>query len=130
MAIGNFGSIVFETSDRKIMTPRGINQTVGSSWAVHDTIGGKQKTEYTGKNLRTFSFEITLSAELGVRPRKMLQQLEELAEGREVFPLVIGGKPVGENMWRLVSISEEWNTVLNRGELISATVSLSLEEYV
>lgn len=130
MAIGNFGSIVFETSDRKIMTPRGINQTVGSSWAVHDTIGGKQKTEYTGKNLRTFSFEITLSAELGVRPRKMLQQLEELAEGREVFPLVIGGKPVGENMWRLVSISEEWNTVLNQGELISATVSLSLEEYV
>lgn len=130
MAIGIFGSIVFETSDRKIMTLRGINQTAGSSWAAHDTIGGKQKTEYTGQNLRTFSFEITLSAELGVRPRKMLQQLEEIAEGREVYPLVIGGKPVGENLWRLVSISEEWDTVLNQGELISAKVSLNLEEYV
>lgn len=130
MAIGNFGSIVFQTSDRKILSLRGLSQTVGSSWAVHDVIGGKQKAEYTGPTLRTLSFEITLSAELGVRPRKLLKELEEMAEGREVFPLVIGGKPVGENPWRLVSLSEEWDTILNRGELISAKVSLNLEEYV
>lgn len=129
MAIGNFGSIVFQTSDRKILSLRGLSQTAGSSWAVHDVIGGKQKAEYTGPTLRTLSFEITLSAELGVRPRKLLKELEEMAEGREVFPLVIGGKPVGDNPWRLVSLSEEWDTILNRGELISAKVSLNLEEY-
>lgn len=128
--IGSFGSIVFQTSDRKIVTPRGMQQTAGSSWALHDIFGGKQKAEYTGQVLRTISFEIILSAELGVRPRKTLEQLERMAEGREAFPLVVGGRPVGENPWRLVSLSETWDTVLNRGELISAKASLNLEEYV
>ena len=128
--IGSFGSVVFQTSDRRILTPQGMQQTAGSSWAAHDVIGGKQKTEYTGPTLRTISFEITLSAELGIRPRKTLEQLESLAEGREAFPLVIGGRPVGANPWRLVSLSEAWDTMLNRGELISAKVSLKLEEYV
>ena len=128
--IGSFGSVVFQTSDRKILTPRGIQQTTGSSWALHNVVGGKQKAEYTGQTLRTISFEITLSAELGVRPRKTLEQLERMAEGREAYLLVIGGRPIGENPWRLVSLSETWDTVLNRGELVSAKASLNLEEYV
>ena len=128
--IGSFGSVVFQTSDRKILTPRGIQQTTGSSWALHDIFGGKQKAEYTGQVLRTFSFDITLSAELGVRPRKTLEQLEKMAESREAYLLVIGGRPIGENPWRLVSLSETWDTVLNRGELVSAKASLNLEEYV
>ena len=104
--------------------------TAGSNWAVHDNIRGKQKAEYMGPVLRTASFEILLSVELGVRPRVMLEQLEQMAEGKAVYPLVIGGKPIGDNHWRLVSISEEWDTILNHGELISAKVSLNLEEYV
>lgn len=128
--IGSFGGIVFQTSDRKVLTPRGMQQTAGSSWALHDNFGGKQKAEYTGQALRTLSFEITLSAELGVRPRKTLEQLERMAEGREAYPLVIGSRPVGANPWRLVSLSETWDTVLNRGELVSAKASLDLEEYV
>lgn len=127
--IGSFGSIVFQTSDRRVFTPRGMQQTAGSSWALHDIFGGKQKAEYTGQALRTISFEILLSAELGVRPRKTLEQLERMAEGREAYPLVIGGRPIGENLWRLVSLSETWDTVLNRGELVSAKASLNLEEY-
>jgi hypothetical protein len=53
-----------------------------------------------------------------------------MAEGREAYLLVIGGRPIGENPWRLVSLSETWDTVLNRGELVSAKASLNLEEYV
>ena len=134
--IGSFGSVVFQTSDRKILTPRGIQQTTGSSWALHNVFGGKQKlidfgsAAQIGQTLRTISFEITLSAELGVRPRKTLEQLERMAEGREAYLLVIGGRPIGENPWRLVSLSETWDTVLNRGELVSAKASLNLEEYV
>lgn len=128
--IGSFGNIVFQTSDQKILTPRGMQQTSGSNWALHDIFGGKQRAEYTGQALRTVSFEIMLSAELGVRPRKTLEELERIAEGREAYPLVIGGRPIGENPWRLVSLSETWDTVLNRGELISAKASLNLEEYV
>lgn len=130
MAVGTFGGVVFSVSDNVILTPSSLTQTVGSSWAVHDNIGGKQKAEYMGPTSRVLNFDMKISAELGVRPRKTLQKLEKMAEGSEAHMLVIGGKPVGENPWRLVSLSEEWGTVLNRGELISASVSVSLEEYV
>lgn len=130
MAVGTFGNIVFSVSDDMVLTPSSLSQTVGSSWAVHDNIGGKQKAEYTGPTLRVLNFDMKISAELGIRPRKMLQKLEQMAEGGEAYMLVIGGKPVGDNPWRLVSLSEEWGTVLNRGELISANVTVSLEEYV
>lgn len=130
MAVGTLGSIVFSTYDKRILTPNSLSKTAGSSWAVHETIGGKQKTEYMGPELQTLTFEMTISAELGVRPRELMKQLEEMAEGREAHLLVIGGKLVGDNPWRLVSLSEEWGTVLNRGELISAKVTVSLEEYV
>ena len=130
MTVGAFGDIVFETSDKKILTMRNLSVTVGSSWAVHNNIGGKQKTEYTGPQLRKASFEMTLSSGLGVNPRKMMQRLEQMAESSEAHMLIIGSKPVGENPWRLVSLSEEWETVMNRGELISATTTVNLEEYV
>lgn len=130
MAIGTFGDIVFQVSDEKIFTPHTFSMTVGSEWATHDNIGGKQKSEYVGSSLRKISFDITLSAEMGVNPRKLLQRLEQMAEGSEAYLLVIGGKPIGAHLWRLVSLSEEWQTVLNRGEVISATASISLEEYV
>ena len=130
MAVGTFGGIIFQVSDKKILTASSLTKTVGSSWAQHEVIGGKPKVEYTGANLQTLTFDMTLSADLGVRPRKQLEELEEMAEGREAYAFVIGGKPVGKHLWRLVSLSEEWNTVLNRGELISAKVTVSLEEYV
>lgn len=130
MAVGALGDIVFETHDKKILTMSNLSVTVGSVWAVHNNIGGKQKTEYMGPELRKASFTMILSAELGINPRKMMQRLEQMAEGGEAYPLIIGGKPVGDNPWRVVSLSEEWKTVLNRGELISATTTVSLEEYV
>ena len=127
--IGAFGEIVFSASDKKVLTPKSLSKTVGSSWATHETIGGKPKSQYMGANLQTLQFDMFLSVEFGIAPRRLLERLEEMAEGSEVYPLVFGGKPVG-NLWRLVSLSEEWGTVLNQGELISANVSVSLEEYV
>ena len=97
MAIGTFGDIVFRVSDQSILTPGGLSVTAGGSWAQHDRIRGKPKTEYTGANLRTASFEILLSADLGVRTRKLLERLGEMAESGEADAFVIGGKPIGRN---------------------------------
>ena len=43
--------------------------------------------------------------------------------------LVIGGKIVGKNKVYLESMSEEWNCVWNKGELVKATVELVFKEY-
>lgn len=38
-------------------------------------------------------------------------------------------RPISDNPFKLVSVSDEWDTVLNGGALIECRVSLNIEEY-
>ena len=42
---------------------------------------------------------------------------------------IIGGRPISDNPFKLVSVSDEWDTVLNGGALIECRVSLTIGEY-
>lgn len=128
-SIGTFGNIVFETSDRKVLNPLGLQRTGGSEWATQKLIKGKPRAQYMQPKLRTVTFNIKLNAQNGVRPRKMLDELMDMAEGFTAYRLVINGKPLSSLPWRLVSVSESWGHMYNRGELVTAEVSLTLEEY-
>lgn len=131
MAIGNWGSdVIFTVNDQKVLTFNDFSQTVGSAWATHSRIGLKDQVEYLRPNLRKLSFTITLDATLGVRPRAVLDMLEDHAEKGHVFPMVVGGKRIGRNNWRMTEVSEAWEVILNRGELVRAKVNVSMEEYL
>lgn len=127
--IGTYGGVIFETSDERVLTPGSLKRTAGSSWATHKVAGAKPRTEYLAPALRKVTFTLKLVASLGVRPRAQLDRLAQLAEGREAFPLVIGGRPLAAGPMRLTAVSETWDTVYNGGELYAATVSVTLEEY-
>ena len=129
MMIGTFGNMPFEVSENKAFTPSSFRRTAASRWTTHDVSSGKPRTEYIGADLMTVSFEVTLRASLGIKPREILDRLAAMAEGSEVHELVIGGRPVAPCVWRLVQVSEAWDVIMNEGELFSATVSLTLEEY-
>ena len=128
--VGVFGDIIFETSDKKILTFNGFTQGVSGRWATHERIGLKPKQEFLGASLRTISFNMTLNASNGVKPREMLEKLESLVENGIANTLIVGTKPIGENQWIIKEISETWDVVMNKGELAKASLSLSLEEYV
>lgn len=131
MAIGNWGSdIVFRVSDRQILTFQNLTRTVGSEWASHSRIGLKDQVEYLRPALQKVTFSITLDATLGVRPRAMLELLADRAERGTVEAMVIGGKRVGRYRWRITDLSEAWDTILNKGELVRATVSVTMQEYL
>ena len=131
MAIGNWGAeIIFTVSDRKVLTFNDLNHSVGSAWATHSRIGLKDQVEYLRPNLQKLSFAITLDANLGVRPRATLQLLERLAELGSLFPFVISGRRIGRHSWRMTEVSESWENILNRGELVQAKVNVTMEEYV
>lgn len=130
MAIGTFGPIVFKTSDQYSLVPINIKRTSGSTWAAHDVIGGKSRSEYTGKALVAVTLDIELLAGLGVKPRKLLEQLKSVAEGRSAYHLIIGGRPLASHPFRLTEMSDEWDTVYQGGELWSAKASCTFEEYV
>lgn len=128
--IGNLGKIIFETSDEKILTFSGFSQSIKGRWSTHDIIGKKPRSEFLGAGLRTVNFKIVLSAMHGVRPRKTLKTMESMAEKGTAEQLVIGGKKIGNNCFVITSLSETWDCVYAKGELVKATVSVSLTEYV
>ena len=128
--IGTFGPrVVFETSDQRIFTFQGLNREVSGRWATHEVANAKPKKEFLGPGAQTLSFTVRLSAAHGVRPRATLEEIARLVESGETQFLVVGGKPVSSHPFALVSASESWGTVLSGGELVSASISLTLEEY-
>ena len=130
MAIGTLGrNVVFEVSDDRVFTFSELTREVTSRWTNHEPQGVKPKPEFLGAGMQTASLTITLSATLGVRPRDVLEAIENMVENGTAETLVIGNRPVGGNPFRLTGSSETWNTIFNRGELAKATLSITLEEY-
>jgi len=130
MAIGTLGKkIIFEVSDKQVMAFNEMTREVSGRWATHETMNAKPKAEFLGPGLQTVTLTIDLSAALGVKPRAVLEAVEEMVEGGTAEYLVLGASPVGKNPFRLVGSSETWDKLYNRGELARATMTISLEEY-
>lgn len=127
--VGKYGDIIFETSDKRVLAFRDFSQNVSGRWGTHAVIGKKEKAEFNGPGRRKITFKMTFSAMLGVRPREMLGKLEAMVEKGKVDYMVIGGKAVGENRFAISSMSEMWGAVYSRGELASASVTVTMEEY-
>lgn len=131
MQVGNLGSLItFEVSSRKVLTFKQLTQTVGGRWTTHAVIGQKPKSEFLGADLRNGQLEIFLNSMLGVRPRSVIENIESAVESGNPLTLVVGGKQIGSNRWVITKMSETWNEVILDGRLVSANVTLTLQEYV
>lgn len=128
--VGKYGDLIFETNDQRVIAFRNFSQNISGRWGSHEVIGKKEKTEFNGPGRRKVTFQMVFLASLGVRPREMLERLEDMAEKGKVDYLVIGGRAVGENRFAVTALSETWDTVYSGGELAKASVSVTLEEYV
>lgn len=128
--IGTLGNkLVFEVNDDTVMTFQNMSREVAGRWTVHEVMGVKPRPEFLGPGLQSITLPITLSAAMGVRPRNVLQTIEQMVESGAAEYLVIGTKPVGKNPFRLTGASETWDKVYSRGELAKGTVTITLEEY-
>ena len=129
--IGNLGKlIVFEVSSKKVLTFRAMTQSVSGRWTVHNVIGGKPKSEFLGPGQSSIALTVFLSANHGIKPRSTIERIEKAIEKGEHFPLVIGGKKVGNHEWAITNMSETWDKIIKDGRLVSANLSITLAEYV
>ena len=128
--IGTLGTdLVFTVSDNYVFTFAGMTRDVSSRWATHETPGIKPRAEFLGPGLQTVSLPITLSSNLGVKPRQMLERVEQMVETGDTEYLILGYRPVGKNRFRVTASSETWDVIYNQGELARAKLTLTLEEY-
>lgn len=129
--IGNFGSrIIFETSDQKVLSFSGLSRKVSGKYAKHSIIGQKDRPEFTGPGNASVSFKMVLDVSMGIRPRDILENIEEAVENGEAEYLVIGGRIIGKNKFYISSVSETYDVVMKGGELARASVTVNMEEYV
>ena len=129
MAIGTLGPIVFEVSDKKVLTFKGMTRDVSGRWTEHEVMGVKPKPEFLGQGNQKITLPITLSANLSVRPRKMLELVERMVESGDAEYFIINCKPVGRHPFCVISSSETWGAMYRHGELAKASLTITLEEY-
>ena len=128
--IGCIGKkVIFETSDKKVLNFNNFTRSANGKWAVHELINAKSKSEFLGAGLQKVSFDIHLDVSLGVKPREVIDLLFRYVEHGVADNLVVGTRRIGNNLWKVTDVSETWNTVLNHGELVSADLNISMEEY-
>ena len=93
MIIGNWGlGLIFQTSDRRVLTPENLKRTTSAVWATHSRMGLKDQSEFIRPGLGQITFDIQLNAELGVRPRLMMDYINNCVETGAVQMLVITGE--------------------------------------
>lgn len=130
-SFGHFGkTITFRVSDKKVLTFKDMNRTVSGRWTTHSAIGKKEKTEFIGPGLDKINMTLILSYAHGVKPQKVIKRLEKVAKNGTAKNLVIGGKKIGKNKYRITSMSESWDEIYNNGFLYQANVDVTFEEYV
>lgn len=128
--IGNFGKlIVFETSDAKILQPKGLKKEVSGRWATHSRIGKKPLKQFLGPEADKVTFTVSLDVNHGVKPRKTIKAIEKYVKNGTPDKLAIGGEMISDGKMVITSMSETWDEIWNKGELIRASLDLTLEEY-
>lgn len=128
--IGSFGKqIIFQTSDKKILTFSNMKRTVSGRWVTHNSIKKKPFSEFEGSGLDKVTLRIQVCASHGIKPRKTIESIEKCIKKGTVEKLTIGGKKIGDNKFKITAMSETWDEVLNNGKLYSATLDLTFEEY-
>ena len=129
MKVGCLGKIVFEVSEKTIQTINDVSWSGSANITEHKRHLGNACTEFTGLNADTMKLEIHLSAWLGVNPLKTIQQIFEHERKGTAVPLVIGERSYGKYRWLIQSHSAKLEKFDNRGNPLSATVTLKLIEY-
>ena len=117
-------------SEMRILTFDDFKRTSAGRWATHEVLGQKAKLEYIGPGLEEISFSILLNVGLGVSPKDELVKLRQIRDEGIACTLIIGNEPVTDNLVVLQKLDEDWQKFDGRGNLLVASVNLSLMEYV
>lgn len=130
MQVGCLGEIIFSVSDSVVQTLNNAQWSGAARYATHQRHLKDALTEFCGLEPDTFSFEMVLSAFLGVNPQAAINKIWQYERSGEAVSLVLGDKTYGKYRWNILSHKAKMQHYDNAGNLLQATVSVSLQEYL
>lgn len=128
--IGCLGDIVFTVSDEITLTLSGLTWSGSARYAVHNRHLTHALTEFTGLDPDKITFDLTLSADLGVDPLREVVKIWDIERSGKAVPLTIGSKAYGKYRWNITEHKLKALTHYRNGDIHTATVSVSLQEYL
>lgn len=129
MIIGAMGDVVFMASSLYTHTLNDFSRDSPARWAEHEIIGGKPVSEYLGPGTDKVRFKIHLSADLLSSPESAAKKIRTMCHSGEVFTIIIGGKPLSNELWGIESVNEVKEYFDGQGNTLSATLDVTLREY-
>ena len=130
MNIGILGDIAFEVSDETILTLSNLSWSGSGRYATHQRHGTNAKTEFTGLDPDKITFDIILSAYLGVNPQTAIGKIFTYERAGTAVPLVIGEKAYGKWRWNILKHTVKAQHYDGQGDITHCTVNVSLQEYI
>lgn len=130
MVVGALGDIVFSVSSRTVKTIKNMNWSGSARYATHQRHAGNALTEFTGLDPDKITFDIFLSSYLGVDPMTEITRIWRYERNAIVLPLVLGNHGYGRYRWTITSHKIKPETYDGHGNITSATVTLTLQEYL
>lgn len=128
--IGTWGSkIKFSVSDKKQLSFQNMKRSASGRWASHNIVGKRPKTEFLGPAMDEITMDIVLSANMGVNPRKAMKKFRFACKKGEAHYLRIGSRKVCRNKMAITQVSESWDEIWNKGELVKSVVTVTFSEY-
>ena len=126
--IGCLGDVPFFVSQKQMQTYENMTWSSSASYATHARHMKQELIEMTGLKADTASFDMLLSAYLGVKPKKVLNKLQKMLEKGTICTLVIGRDIIGTR-WVITDLSRAIKHVYKDGTMVSCQVSVTLKQY-
>lgn len=128
--IGCLGDIIFEVSEATVRTLDNMVWSGSARYAVHERHLTHALTEFVGLDPDKITFDITLTAELGVDPITEGVKIWDIERSGKAVPLTIGTKGYGKYRWNVTKHEMKMTVHYINGDIHTATVSVSLQEYL
>ena len=128
--IGSLGTIAFQVSANTVETLNSLEWACVARYATHQRHNSDDLIEFTGTENEKISFEMELSAYLGVSPETEIDKLRKLLRDGTPVPFVLGDRVFGQYRWCVSSIKIKAKHIGRDGNIESASVSVSLQEYL
>ena len=127
--IGTLGNIVFSVSRNRVNTFDRLKWESSAQYATHNRHLRDVLLEYTGTDADKISFSMYFSVFLGINPMTEITKLLNAERSGQVMRLVIGNKAYGKHRWVITGTSKDLERFDNRGNLLIASVNVSLMAY-
>lgn len=128
--VGCLGDVIFTVSRSVVRTLDNMTWSGSARYATHERHLTHALTEFTGLDPDKITFDILLSAELGVDPIAEVVKLWNIERSGWAVPLTVGTKGYGKYRWNITKHEMKMKTFYANGDVHTATVSVSLQEYL